>query len=127
MFFIPARNSEDSYDFKTGKFALQPQRNFDELGFVKMPMSEDDQTRFFFCALAAGVPGLDDVVGFEPHNPLLDDWEDVQSKPDLSKEESDDDLNSSRTDFPVCSSTTFLTAFLLSDPSTTRFTNWLKG
>ncbi|GAA5979967.1 hypothetical protein JCM11641_008248 [Rhodosporidiobolus odoratus] len=97
--FIPEGPSEDFYDFKTGQFALQPQKNLDDLGFVQRPMTADESTRFFFCALAAGVPGLEDFVDYEPHNPLLDEWQDDPSLPDLSKDEAAERLAKLRSDF----------------------------
>lgn len=99
MFFVPDGPNEDFYDFETGRFALQPQRNLDDLGFVQRPMSVGEQNAFFLCALAAGVPGLEDVVEYEPHNPLLDEWEDDPSKPDLSEEEAAEQLSELRSRF----------------------------
>ncbi|GAA5973564.1 hypothetical protein JCM11641_007123 [Rhodosporidiobolus odoratus] len=97
--FIPEGPSEDFYDFKTGRFALQPRRNLDNLGFVQRPMTGDESTRFFFCALAAGVEGLEDYGDYEPHNSLLDEWEDDPSKPDYSREEAEERLAKLRSDF----------------------------
>ncbi|GAA5994091.1 hypothetical protein JCM11641_006444, partial [Rhodosporidiobolus odoratus] len=97
--FVPEGLSEDFYDFQTGRFALQPQRNLDDLGFVRRPMTSDKLTRFFFCALAAGVQGLEDYVDYEPHNPLLDEWQDDPSQPDLSREEAEERLAKLRSDF----------------------------
>jgi hypothetical protein len=97
MFLVPDGPSEDIYDLSTGEFAPSPQRNFDDLGFVKTPK---DQTRFFFCALAAGVPGLEDSVDYESPNPFLDAWEDDPSKPDLTEEEARDRLEKLKSRFP---------------------------
>ncbi|GAA5992931.1 hypothetical protein JCM11641_002021 [Rhodosporidiobolus odoratus] len=59
----------------------------------------DESTRFFFCALAAGVEGLEDYVDYEPHNPLLDEWEDDLSVPDYSREDAEERLAALRSDF----------------------------
>ncbi|GAA5969842.1 hypothetical protein JCM11641_008057 [Rhodosporidiobolus odoratus] len=87
LFFVPEGPNEEVYDFETGRFSLQPERNFENLGFEKRPMTAGEQTDFFLCALAAGVPGLEDYVNLEPRNPLLDDWEDDPTQPDLSEAE----------------------------------------
>ncbi|GAA5973563.1 hypothetical protein JCM11641_007122 [Rhodosporidiobolus odoratus] len=50
--FVPEGPSKDFYDFETGQFALQPRRNLGDLGFVQRPVTTDESTRFFFCALA---------------------------------------------------------------------------
>ncbi|GAA5875076.1 hypothetical protein JCM1840_001758 [Sporobolomyces johnsonii] len=99
MFFVPAGPNEDIYDFNSGRFALQPRRNLDDLGFVQRKMTGEESTRFALCAIAAGVPGLDDYVDFEPHNPLLDNWDDDPSKPDILSEEAAELLSELRSRF----------------------------
>ncbi|GAA5985310.1 hypothetical protein JCM11641_005389 [Rhodosporidiobolus odoratus] len=93
LFFVPEGPSEEVYDFETGRFALQPERNFENLGFEKRPMTEQERTDFFLCALAAGVPGLEDYVDYEPRNPLLDYWDDDPSVPDLSEADANERLS----------------------------------
>ncbi|GAA5926219.1 hypothetical protein JCM10213_007402 [Rhodosporidiobolus nylandii] len=94
VFYVPSGPSEDVYDFRNGRFAFQPQANFDALGFTKEPMPEDVMSRFVLAALAVGVDGLDDYVDYEPHNPLLDVQDDDPSLPDLSAEEAAEALSS---------------------------------
>ncbi|GAA5989949.1 hypothetical protein JCM11641_002922, partial [Rhodosporidiobolus odoratus] len=93
LFFVPGGPSEEVYDFETGRFALQPERNLENLGFKKRPMTEQERTDFFLCALAAGVPGLEDYVDYEPRNPLLDNWDDDLSVPDLSEADANERLS----------------------------------
>ncbi|GAA5992524.1 hypothetical protein JCM11641_006980 [Rhodosporidiobolus odoratus] len=81
---MPVGPNEEVYDFETGQFSLQPERNFEDLGFKKRPMLAGERTDFFLCALAAGVPGLEDYVDYEPRNSLLDVWDDDPSLPNLS-------------------------------------------
>ncbi|GAA5879376.1 hypothetical protein JCM8547_004019, partial [Rhodosporidiobolus lusitaniae] len=99
LFFVPSGPSEEVYDFETGRFALQPRQNLDDLGFVRRDMDAGEQNAFVLCALAAGVPGLEDFVDYEPPNPLLDDWEDDPSKPDISAEEAADELEKLKSEF----------------------------
>jgi hypothetical protein len=100
LFFVPTdRPNEEFYDFKTGRFALQPQANLADLGFVKRPMTAAEQNAFVLCALVANVPGLEDYVDWEPPNPLLDDWTDDPNGPDLSKDEAAAELKTLKADF----------------------------
>ncbi|GAA6021407.1 hypothetical protein JCM10207_004723 [Rhodosporidiobolus poonsookiae] len=90
VFVVPNGPSEDVYDFAQGRFAFQPQRNFDSLGFTQLPMTLEQMHGFAFCALLSGVEGLDDFVDFEPPNPLLNIDDDDPSLPDLSPSEAAD-------------------------------------
>ncbi|GAA5985975.1 hypothetical protein JCM11641_004887, partial [Rhodosporidiobolus odoratus] len=92
LFFVPEGPNKDVYDFETGRFSLQPERNFDDLGFEKRPMTDKERTDFFLCALAAGVPGLEDYVDYEPRNPLLNVWDDDPSCPDITEAEAQEKL-----------------------------------
>ncbi|GAA5978443.1 hypothetical protein JCM11641_007947 [Rhodosporidiobolus odoratus] len=90
VFIVPSGPSDDVIDFAQGRFALQPQANFDTLGFTTRPMTTDEQHRFVVCAITAGVEGLEDYVDFEPHNPLLDEEDNDPSLPDISAEEAEE-------------------------------------
>ncbi|GAA5879053.1 hypothetical protein JCM16303_001282 [Sporobolomyces ruberrimus] len=100
VFLVPQGPSEDVIDFVAGRFHLQPQQNFDDLGFVKRPMTEDEAHRFAICGLVANVPGIDDYVDYEPHNPLLDIDDDNFDVPDISKEEALAQLAALLDEFP---------------------------
>ncbi|GAA5883797.1 hypothetical protein JCM8547_002692 [Rhodosporidiobolus lusitaniae] len=99
LFFVPSGPSEEVYNFETRRFALQPRQNLDDLGFVRRDMDAGEQNAFVLCALAAGIPGLEDFVDYQPPNPLLDDWEDDPSKPDISAEEAADELEKLKSEF----------------------------
>ncbi|GAA5977291.1 hypothetical protein JCM11641_000055 [Rhodosporidiobolus odoratus] len=94
LFVVPVGPSEEVFNFESGRFNVQPRRNFDDLGFVNRPMSPDEEHRFALCAVMADVEGIDDFVDFEPHNPLLDVDNNDPSVPDLSAEEAEDLLTS---------------------------------
>ncbi|GAA5981118.1 hypothetical protein JCM11641_003119 [Rhodosporidiobolus odoratus] len=89
LFVVPTGPSEEVYNFRLGRFNIQPRRNFDDLGFVNRDMSEDEEHRFAVCVMMAGVEGIDEFVDFEPHNPLLDIDDDDPSLPDLSAHEAE--------------------------------------
>ncbi|GAA5994424.1 hypothetical protein JCM11641_001062 [Rhodosporidiobolus odoratus] len=55
-------------------------------------MTDKERTDFFLCALAAGVPGLEDYVDYEPRNPVLDVWDDDPSCPDITEAEAQEKL-----------------------------------
>jgi len=42
-------------DLSTGGFALQPERNFEDLGFTRAEMSAEDHLWFVVCSLMARV------------------------------------------------------------------------
>ncbi|GAA5971520.1 hypothetical protein JCM11641_000625 [Rhodosporidiobolus odoratus] len=94
IFIVPSGPREDVVDFDKGRYHLQPEANFDNLGFVSVPMTDDESHRFVFCAIAAGVEGLDDFVDVEPPNPLLTELDDDPSKEDLSQSEAQARLSS---------------------------------
>lgn len=96
--FPDGRPNEEVFDFSTGRFALQPQTNLTDFGFIQKSMTDEERTDFFLCTLAAGVPGLEDYVDLEPPNPLYDDWSDDPNQPDLSQEEADVELSHMRFD-----------------------------
>ena len=90
VFVVPQGPSEDVIDFESGRFAIQPQRNLDDLGFVNRPMSSDESHRFALCAIAANIPGIDDYVDYEEHNPLLDVEDELEGLTDLTLEEAEE-------------------------------------
>ncbi|GAA5984562.1 hypothetical protein JCM11641_006550 [Rhodosporidiobolus odoratus] len=94
VFVVPSGPSEDVIDFDHGRFTIQPQANFDSLGFTQCAMTAEEEHRFAICAITAGVEGLEDFVDFEPHNPLLDEDDDDPSLPDISAEEAESAVQS---------------------------------
>ncbi|GAA5992870.1 hypothetical protein JCM11641_001368 [Rhodosporidiobolus odoratus] len=94
VFIVPSGPREDVVDCDTGRYHLQPEANFDNLGFVSVPMTDDESHRFVVCAIAAGVEGLGDFVDVEPPNPLLAELDDDPSKEDLSESEAQARLSS---------------------------------
>ncbi|GAA5974795.1 hypothetical protein JCM11641_007267 [Rhodosporidiobolus odoratus] len=89
VFLVPDGPSEDIVDFSQDRFRLQPQANFNTLGFTQREMTGEEQHQFVLCAIKAGAEGLDDYVDYEPHNPLLDEDDDDPLLPDISAEEAE--------------------------------------
>jgi len=77
VFVVPQGPSDDVIDFDSGRFKPQPRGNLDTLGFVNRPMTSDESHRFAVLSVRTNVPGIDDYVDYEPHNPLLDVIEDL--------------------------------------------------
>jgi hypothetical protein len=94
LFVVPESSgpAEEFYNFETGRFSLQPQQNFTDLGFSNDKMTDEDMHKFIVCATLANFEGLDDYVDYEPHNPLLDIDDDDDTQPDLSSEEAEEKI-----------------------------------
>lgn len=71
--------AEEFFKCESGRFTLQPERNFCDLGFSCDQMTDEDTHKFVVCAALANFEGLDDFVNYEPPNPLLDIDDDVKS------------------------------------------------
>jgi Aspartyl protease len=92
VFFTPDGPNEPIVDLTSQRFALQPDQNFVDLGFVNSPMSLEDQHRFAMCAMISGMADTDEFIDYEPHNPLLDIDDDDPLKPDISAEDCEEQL-----------------------------------
>jgi hypothetical protein len=87
---VPTGPHKPVVNLSTCRFALQQERNFEDLGFTRAKMSANDHHRFIVCSLMAGVEREDEWTGFEPHNPLLDvEDNDDPEKGDISQAEFD--------------------------------------
>ncbi|GAA5825093.1 hypothetical protein JCM10212_000157, partial [Sporobolomyces blumeae] len=92
VFVVPDGPSEDFVNFTAGRFSEESSQDFDDLGFVNREMTDDESHRFALCSVLADVPGIEDYVDYEPHNPLLDQDED-SSMADLTKGKAIEALN----------------------------------
>ncbi|GAA5984564.1 hypothetical protein JCM11641_006551 [Rhodosporidiobolus odoratus] len=104
LFVALSGPSEKIFDFNTGCFVEQPDKNFEDLGFVKRSMMDDEFGSFTMCAIRAGVePALVqeavESIDLEPHNPLLDIPDDEDPSADLSEEEADEQLTALLSEF----------------------------
>lgn len=87
VFAVPNGPHAPVVDLKLGRFALQPDLNFEDLGFVRRDMSPDESHRFAVCSILAGIEDSPDYIGYEPHNPLIDVADDDPLQPDISHAE----------------------------------------